>query len=102
MPGFDRTGPQGVGPMTGGGFGYCSGARPGIGRGRAVGRGLGYGRGAGSGRGRGFGPAYGGYYYPGGSAVSEAEGLKARAESLREELKYMEERLAALEKGSAE
>ena len=25
MPGFDGTGPQGRGPMTGGGFGYCTG-----------------------------------------------------------------------------
>jgi hypothetical protein len=24
MPGFDGTGPGGQGPMTGGGFGYCS------------------------------------------------------------------------------
>jgi len=23
MPGFDGTGPRGLGPMTGGGFGYC-------------------------------------------------------------------------------
>jgi hypothetical protein len=25
MPGLDRTGPRGLGSMTGGGFGYCSG-----------------------------------------------------------------------------
>ena len=25
MPGFDGTGPRGKGPMTGGGFGYCTG-----------------------------------------------------------------------------
>jgi hypothetical protein len=24
MPGFDGTGPRGIGPMTGGGRGYCS------------------------------------------------------------------------------
>ena len=24
MPGFDRTGPRGMGPMTGGGRGFCS------------------------------------------------------------------------------
>lgn len=28
MPGFDRTGPRGRGPMTGGGFGYCRTAVP--------------------------------------------------------------------------
>ena len=27
MPGFDKTGPMGQGPMTGGGFGRCAGAR---------------------------------------------------------------------------
>jgi len=40
MPGGDRTGPTGAGPMTGRGAGYCNGFnrpgsfRPGIGRGR--------------------------------------------------------------------
>ena len=28
MPGFDRTGPRGMGPMTGGGFGLCTGFAP--------------------------------------------------------------------------
>lgn len=36
MPGFDRTGPRGMGPMTGRGMGPCK-------RGRAYGRGLGRG-----------------------------------------------------------
>jgi hypothetical protein len=32
MPRFDRTGPQGLGPMTGRGAGYCAGSqRPGYG-----------------------------------------------------------------------
>lgn len=37
MPGFDGTGPNGLGPMTGGGFGRCNPqgiARQGCGRGR--------------------------------------------------------------------
>ena len=25
MPGFDRTGPEGLGPMTGGAAGFCTG-----------------------------------------------------------------------------
>ena len=59
MPGGDRTGPMGQGPMTGRGAGYCSGNptpgysipafRPGIGRGRRVNYGRGF-----RGRGRGF------------------------------------------------
>ncbi len=39
MPGFDKTGPRGQGPMTGRGFGPCgSGMRRGGGRGRGLGR----------------------------------------------------------------
>ena len=43
MPGFDGTGPQGQGPMTGGGFGRCTdnagyGMRPRFGRGGGWGR----------------------------------------------------------------
>lgn len=62
MPGGDRTGPMGAGPMTGRGAGYCAGyAVPGYanpapgysGMGRA-----GYGRGGGFGR--GFGRGFGG------------------------------------------
>lgn len=57
MPGFDRRGPMGDGPMTGGGFGHCgSGKRlrfdgPGVGQGGTP-RGGGAGRCWGGGRGR--------------------------------------------------
>lgn len=80
MPGFDGTGPAGMGPMTGGGRGWCNPyagyrpypapysvpaspiythgfARPPWGQGRRFlgrGRGLGWGRGRGLGRGRGW------------------------------------------------
>ena len=84
MPGGDRTGPLGWGPMTGRGAGYCAGypvpgylnpipgrgwfgvGRGGFpwggGRGRFFGRGFGFGRGRGRGRGGGrfgFGPGRG-------------------------------------------
>ena len=52
MPGLDRTGPMGMGPRTGGGFGLC-------GPGPVVGRGAGY-------RGAFFGAGRGGYPYGGG------------------------------------
>jgi hypothetical protein len=60
VPGFDRTGPLGKGPLTGGGFGYCSRTETpdmgfGYGRGSARfagGRGLGLGRRRGRGHGR--------------------------------------------------
>lgn len=51
MPGGDRTGPAGRGPMTGRGFGYCSGyPAPGYTRDPGMGLGRGWGRG----RGRGY------------------------------------------------
>jgi len=77
MPGGNRTGPQGMGPMTGWGRGMCnpsqtandpspaqgpgyrgSGYGQGFGRGRGVGRGRGLGRGRGQGRGFGRRGAY--------------------------------------------
>ncbi len=76
MPRGDRTGPQGFGPMTGRGMGYCAGFTgpafmspgPGFGLGRGFGFGRGFGRGLGFGRGRGFRRAgfggFGGYPYP--------------------------------------
>jgi hypothetical protein len=76
MPGGDRTGPFGAGPMTGRGLGVCAGygipgyANPGIGRGRGGGFGRGFGFGGGRGwRHRfyatglpGWARGYGGYY----------------------------------------
>lgn len=56
MPGGDRTGPQGYGPRTGRGLGYCSGyGRPGYAN-PPFRRGYGFfgRRGRGFGRGRGF------------------------------------------------
>ncbi|MFP4258585.1 MAG: DUF5320 domain-containing protein, partial [Desulfovermiculus sp.] len=53
MPGGDRTGPMGMGPMTGRGAGFCAGMNQpgaltaGFGRGRGFGRGFGRGRGPG-------------------------------------------------------
>ena len=70
MPRGDRTGPAGMGPMTGRGAGYCAGysvpgfANPAFGRGLVFGfgRGLGLGfrGGRGGGRGRGGGIPYAG------------------------------------------
>jgi hypothetical protein len=61
MPWGDRTGPMGIGPMTGRAAGYCAGfanprvpGRGGRGRGRGWGRGMGQGWGSGF-RGRGWG-----------------------------------------------
>ncbi len=65
MPGGDRTGPWGMGPMTGRGLGFCSGyaepgyMSPGFGYGYGVGRG---GIPWGGGRGRAFGGGRGRYW----------------------------------------
>ncbi|MEF8874996.1 MAG: DUF5320 domain-containing protein [Candidatus Thermoplasmatota archaeon] len=68
MPRGDGTGPEGLGPMTGRGLGFCAGFdSPGFtkggGRGLARGRGRGLGRGLGrgfrGGRGRGGGRGFG-------------------------------------------
>ncbi len=69
MPGFDRSGPWGEGPMTGWQRGYCGGGRAAshrfareYGRGRFRGRGRRIGRGSGYGFGPGYGPVSG--YFP--------------------------------------
>ena len=97
MPGGDRTGPEGRGPLTGRGAGYCAGEEvPGYGPARGFGRGFGWGgRGRGfRGRGRGwwgFGPAV----PP--SPEEEATALRAQSESLQATLKNINDRLDKLE-----
>ncbi|MGB5912006.1 MAG: DUF5320 domain-containing protein [Promethearchaeia archaeon] len=78
MPSGDRTGPRGLGSLTGRGLGYCAGYDSpgytkgfGMGLGRGWGRGRGVSRGVGYGRGRGWsyrGPIYTPVYtsYPSG------------------------------------
>ena len=107
MPGFDRTGPRGEGPMTGGGFGTCAGYpapdyAPWGGR-RAFGglRGV-------WGRGRGYRNRYyatglpfwarGGYVPqpPIATRGQEAEMLANEANLLRQELESIEARIAEL------
>ena len=106
MPGYDRRGPFGEGPMTGGGRGYCNTAAQEY---RSF-RGYGYGRGAGPGRGfrsnRGFragfgwGPPAGYETYPEGSGMPDPgiNELKAAVHSLQESLDAMTRRLTELEK----
>jgi len=109
MPWGDRTGPEGFGPRTGRGLGYCSGYdRPGYMNDYAAGRGMGrgYGRGAGFGRGaygRGFGRGYGNgrrvndYVNPPVNTSynneTEAEYLKNTADALEKELQEVRKRL---------
>jgi hypothetical protein len=114
MPFGDRTGPRGLGPMTGRRAGYCSGFQsPGsmnLGCFGFSGRGMGRGW---SGRGRGWrnwyqatgmpGWARVGYGYPsfgaGFTPEDEVDVLKDQAEFLKQKLNEVEKRISTLEKG---
>jgi len=106
MPGFDRTGPRGLGPMTGGGRGFCN---PYMGGMRAPFMGRGFGRGFGMGRGMGrwwmgrmFFPAGTGMP-PFGSPMTqeqEREFLRSQAQALKEELNRIDNRVSELERES--
>jgi len=116
MPRGDRTGPMGMGPMTGRAAGYCAGhGVPGYAN-PAPERGFGMGWGGGWGRGRGwrqgyyatglpgwarFGgaPAWGYGPYAGPlTQEQEVESLKTQAGWLKEQLDAIQERLTDLGK----
>ncbi|MBN2699351.1 MAG: DUF5320 domain-containing protein [Bacteroidales bacterium] len=115
MPTGDRTGPTGLGPMTGRALGFCAGYdSPGYTREFVGGMGRGYGfrggRGNGFGRGRGMGYGWGRYpdrpypgalygfpYSPFASKEDEIKMLRAEAEYLKRSQKDIEKRLSELE-----
>lgn len=108
MPWGDRTGPTGMGPMTGRGAGFCGGFQqpgamtPGFGRGMGFGRGRCFGRGRGPGFGRFWGTmphhyAYGPGPGPGMSPNQEKNMLQEEAKSLRDALSSIEKRIEDLE-----
>jgi hypothetical protein len=125
MPAGDRTGPTGMGPMTGRGAGYCAGfGMPGYANpvpGRGLGMRWGRGRGGSWGRGRGWrhwyyatglpGWARSGYapawsapptwaydpYAAPPTREQEAGFLKTQAEWLKEQLDAISQRIAELE-----
>ena len=113
MPGFDRSGPMGAGPMTGGRRGMCGGAygRPGnigYGYGYGAGRGLGFRRGHGRGRGVGY-AGYGGYPVPRSlapaypvSSADELAMLQAEAKAIQASLESIRSRILEIEKESSE
>jgi len=83
MPGFDGTGPWGMGPGTGWGLGPC-------GAGRAWRRGVGFGRGW-FGRGRGFGWRWWWMNY---SPQDELEFLKNQKEYIEQRINELENELS--------
>ena len=98
MPRGDGTGPNGLGPMTGRGAGYCVGYfAPGY-TNQIAGRG-GFGFGRGGGRGRGWGRGWQGAY-PYASAPTAKEEmniLKEQSEMLKQELQGIQERMDTIE-----
>jgi len=85
MPGFDKTGPQGEGSMTGQGLGPCGGGRgfrTGFGRCRGYGRGLG---------------RYFGWNAPQ-TKEEKIEDIQAYKKSLQEEMEDVEKELVDLQK----
>lgn len=95
MPRGDRRGPEGRGPMTGRGLGYCSGNdQPGFaadaapqGAGRGFRNGMGRGPGFGRGMGYGFAAGRGAAYAPVGEEVEyDSEENKNRAVTRLENL----------------
>jgi hypothetical protein len=109
MPGFNGTGPRGMGPMTGGGRGFCSpwgiGRAYGVGRSGAF-RGLGGGFRAGfAGRGmgayRGNMPPWGAYtsptYETSSPSASDLSGLKEQARMMEQQLNEIRQRIRDVE-----
>ncbi len=91
MPRLDRTGPSGYGPGTGLGMGPC-------GAGMAWGRGRGFRRFSRRGLGRGLRRFWGyGNYLPEITKDQESETLRNEVKSLEEELKVTRERLSEIE-----
>jgi len=90
MPGGDRTGPQGTGPMTGRKMGYCTGdENPDYGFRGGFGR-----RARRGGFGRGFGRGFGfrGGNFP--AAHADEKGfIESEMESLKNQISFLEERL---------
>ena len=106
MPGFDRSGPRGEGPLTGRGLGYCRGGVHQGFFGRGIGQG-GFGRGVGQGgfpRGGGMGHCWGGgrnRWFQNrwiDTRTPSQDNLKEYATELENELKAVKQQLADLTK----
>ncbi len=112
MPGFNGTGPMGMGPRTGGGRGFCApGAGAGLGYGAGMYRGAGQGgipwgggrgRAWGGGRGRGWSGAYAPVqgaapFFAPQDPRSEAEFLRNQSAAMEQELQRMRARIDELE-----
>ncbi|MFX1597102.1 MAG: DUF5320 domain-containing protein [Promethearchaeota archaeon] len=110
MPGGDRTGPGGLGPMTGRALGYCAGYDTpgytkgpgmGFGFGRGWGRGRGWWRGRGIGYGRGWGLGYGysiPIYTPYTPGIAPQITPESQLSMLKQEKSYLESEMNGIKK----
>ncbi|OEU58966.1 MAG: hypothetical protein BA862_12165 [Desulfobulbaceae bacterium S3730MH12] len=100
MPGFDQSGPEGQGSVTGKRRGMCQrtdySAFSGVGRGRGRGMGTGQGMGQGMAQGAGMGRMPVSDAKSAGS-VNELESLKVQYESARTMMEELQEKIAAME-----
>ncbi|MFW5741727.1 MAG: DUF5320 domain-containing protein [Spirochaetota bacterium] len=115
MPRGDRTGPNGMGPMTGRAAGFCArngeagfttapgpfgwnrfGAR-GFGRGAARGRGAGFGYGLGYGRGFGFAYGADAQAPPPPAPEQQREAIGTEIEALEQRIDYLKRELDAID-----
>lgn len=106
MPRGDNTGPNGMGPMTGRGLGFCNGYEsPGFSKSAPRG-GAGFGRGFGYGFGRGYGRGFRNYRFSNipyfqaqnYSQIDEQQYISSEIDTLKQELKALEARLSELKK----
>jgi len=107
MPGFNGTGPDGRGPMTGGGFGYCTGYAKLGDPIRPAARGF-FGRGfrgrmksSAGGRGRGYQNMYYATGLPGWIRYGRGQTQNPQA-SKEDEIQYLEQQLEGIKKRLSE
>ncbi len=96
MPGRDKTGPEGIGPLTGRQMGLCVENE----RGAFSNSGRGYGRGFGRGGGRGFGYGRGlgrGFGYGRGNFVDENSPNVKEKTLIENEIRILQDQVSSLE-----
>ena len=108
MPRGDRTGPNGMGPMTGRAAGFCAGleapgfANPIAGRGQGQGFGGGFGGRGGRGRRNMFYATGMPGWMRDGSAVAPVQNVQAETQALQQQATMLQEQLDAITRRLAE
>ena len=101
MPGYDGRGPSGEGAMTGGGRGYCAMPAGRVTVGQRIGRFFGRGGGRGQ-RNRYYATGLTGWQRSGFAPEEEKQALRSEAETLKQELADIQNRIDELEKNKTQ